>query len=142
MNRLKLLAIGACAALAFTINPTPVTAQKGEEHGHSHGTITVPETPDAILAQIHEHHMKIADLVKAKNLNAIHDHSDAVVTLAKALPDKVPADKKAAVTGPANNISKASAALHEASDAKDQAGAEAKFKNLESAIAQLEKKMK
>lgn len=139
MKLTKLLAIGACAALAFIINATTVAAHEGEEHGH--GT-AVPETPDAIIAQIHQHHMKIADLVKARNLDAIHDHSDAIVALAKALPDKVSADKKAAVTGPANNISKASAALHEATDAKDQAGAEAKFKNLESAIAQLEKKMK
>jgi hypothetical protein len=135
----KLLATGACAALAFTINITIVTAHEGEDHAHG---VTVPETPEAILTQIHEHHMKIANLVKAKNLDAVHDHSDAIVTLAKALPDKVPADKKAAVTGPANNIGRASAALHEATDAKDQAGAEAKFKNLESAIAQLEKKMK
>ena len=140
MNRLKrLLAIGACAALAFSINASTVVAHEGEDHSHA---LKIPEAPDAIVAEIHDHHKKIAELVKAKNLEAVHDHSDAIVALAKALPDKVAPEKKADVTGPANNISKASAALHEATDAKDQAGAEAKLKNLESAITQLEKKMK
>lgn len=137
----KLLAIGACAALAFTINAGMVAAHEGEEHGHSHD-ITIPETPDAILAQIHEHHMKVADLVKAKNLEATHDHLEAITALAKALPDKASPDKKTAVQGPANNIGKAAALLHQATDAKNQGDAEIKLRNLESAMKQLEQKMK
>lgn len=139
MTKLQLLAIGACAALAFTVSINTATAHEGEDHTHG---AAIPETLDAIVAQMHEHHMKVADLVKAKNLEATHDHLEAITALAKALPDKAPADKKTAVTGPANNIGKAAAALHQATDAKNQEDSEAKLKNLESAMKQLEQKMK
>lgn len=140
MNVTKLLTLGACAALVFSINARHVAAHEGEDH-HSHA-VTVPETPDAIVAEIHKHHTKISEVVKAKNLAAVHDHSDAIVTLAKALPEKVAPDKKDVVQSPVNQITKAAGMLHEATDANNQADAETRLKNLESSIAQLERKLK
>ena len=120
MKTTKLLAIGACAAFALTT--TPVFAAEKEKHGeHGKGghAAKVPDTAEGIVAEIHKHHGETAELVKAKNLKAVHPHSDAITELAKALPAKVTADKKAAVESVTKGVIKAADDLHKAADGGD-----------------------
>lgn len=143
MKTTKLLAIGACAAFALTT--TPVFAAEKEKHGeHGKGghAAKVPDTAEGIVAEIHKHHGETAELVKAKNLKAVHPHSDAITELAKALPAKVTADKKAAVESVTKGVIKAADDLHKAADGGDQAKSEGHLKKLDGALAQLDAKLK
>lgn len=141
MKLIRILTLGACAlAFAFT-TPALRADEKKHEHGE-HKAGNIPATADAILAEIHEHHKAIADLVKAKSLKGVHEHAEHITALAKALPDKVAADKKARVQGSANNIAKVADSLHDAADGGDQAKTEAELKKLDGVIALLEKQAK
>lgn len=141
MRLTKLLAIGACAALAFTINTTTVTAHEGEDHG-AKSQITTPDTAEGLLQEIQKEHGQITSAVTGKQLKEVHAHTDAITELAKALPDKVAADKKARVLGSANNLTKAAGSLHEAADGGDQAKSEAELKKLDGVVMALAKQVK
>jgi hypothetical protein len=141
MTKSKIVAIGACVALAFAMTTAPVAlAHEGEDHGH--GELKIPETAEGILQEIHKHHAQISTAVSSKNLKPIHEHAEVLTALAKALPDKVAPDKKARVQGQANNIAKVAGTLHDASDAGDQAKTEAELKRLDAALKMLDQQAK
>ena len=145
MKLAKLLAIGACAAFALTTTPAFAAEKDKDKHGeHGKGghAAKVPDTAEGIVAEIHKHHGETAELVKAKNLKAVHPHSDAITELAKALPAKVAADKKAAVESVTKGVIKAADDLHKAADGGDQAKSEGHLKKLDGALAQLDAKLK
>jgi hypothetical protein len=131
----KFIALGASAALAFATTQSAF-AHEGEEHA------AIPETADGILQEIHKHHGELDATVKSKNLKEVHEHAEAITALAKALPDKVTAEKKDRVQGSANNIAKVADTLHDASDAGDQAKTEAELKKLDGVLMALDKQVK
>ena len=133
---MKLLAIGACAALAFTAisSHTALSAEEAKEKGEK---MTMPDTADGIMQEIHKHHSELADVVKSKKLADVHHHAFAIRDLADALPAKVAADKKARVEGSAKNIAKLAEDLDKSGDANDQAGTEANLKKLDGVLMAL-----
>ena len=138
---MKLLAIGACAALAVTsLGLRTVVAQA--EHKEQSEKMTIPETADGIMQEIHKHHAELADVVKSKKLADVHHHAFAIRDLANALPAKVAADKKARVEGSAKNIAKLAEDLDKSGDANDQATTEANLKKLDGVLMVLEKQAK
>lgn len=141
MKRIKILAIGAAAALAITSvnSQMAVAAEEHEEHSEK---MTIPATADGILAEIHKHHSELAEVVKNNKLADVHHHAFAVRDLAKALVDKAPADKKQRVQGAANNIAKLAEELDKAGDANDKAKTETELKKFDAVIAQLEAQFK
>ena len=127
----------ACSALAFAfVNSAPA------HEGHDHGAKTVPDTAEGIMKELHQQHSLITTAVTGKNLKGVHDPSEAIPALAKALPDKVAADKKARVQGSANNLTKVTESLHQAADAGDQAKAEAELKKLDGVLQALDQQIK
>ncbi len=142
MKRIKLLAIGASAALAITaINSPSLFAHEGEEHTAKSET-KVPDTAAGILQEIHKHHGELAETVKSKKLAEVHHHAFAIRDLANALPAKVAADKKARVEGSAKNIAKLAEDLDKTGDANDQAGTEANLKKLDGVLMALDSQAK
>lgn len=139
MKLTRILTIAACAALA--LNVMPVFAAE-HEHKKTDHVVKVPDTAAGIVAEIHKHHGEVTETIKAKNLKTVHDHSEAITALAKALPAKVAADKKARVEGTTKNIAKVADALHEAADGGDQAKTEAQLKKLDAVLAQLDSQVK
>lgn len=141
MKRIKLLAIGACAALAITtLGLQSATAQdEHKEHGEK---MTVPDTAEGIMQDIHKQHSELDAVVKSKKLSDVHHHAFAIRDLANALPAKVAPDKKARVEGSAKNISKLAEDLDGTGDANDQAGTEANMKKLDGVLMALEKQVK
>ena len=136
----KLLAISACAALAITgINSQTAIAA---EHEKKEAKITVPETADGIMTEIHKHHGELADVVKSKKLADVHHHAFAIRDLANGLPAKVAADKKARVEGSVKNIAKLATDLDNTGDANNQAGTEANLKKLDGVLKALESQVK
>ena len=133
---MKLLVIGACAALAFTAisSHTAIAAEEAKEKSEK---MTIPETADGIMQEIHKHHGELDTVVKSKKLADVHHHAFAIRDLANALPAKVAADKKARVEGSAKNIAKLAEDLDKTGDANDQAGTEANLKKLDGVLMAL-----
>lgn len=139
MKTTTLLAI-ACTALALTILNTPtVLAHEGHDHG---AKAAIPDTADGIMQEIHKQHALITAAVTGKNLKGVHDPIEAMPELAKALPDKVAADKKARVQGSVNNLTKVTESLHQAADAGDQAKTEGELKKLDGVLLALGQQVK
>ncbi len=144
MKLTRIITIAACAALAFTALPAFAAEHEKDKKGeHKGGHATkVPDTAEGIVAEIHKHHGEVTETIKGKQLKAVHDHSEAITALAKALPAKVAADKKTRVEGTTKNIAKVADALHEAADGGDQAKTEAQLKKLDAVLTQLDSQVK
>ena len=141
MKMIKLLAIGACAALAFTAisSRTAVAAEEAKEQS---GKMAIPDTADGIMQEIHKHHVELAETVKSKKLKDVHVRAFMIRDLANALPDKVAADKKARIEGSAKNIAKLADDLDKTGDANEQAGTEANLKKLDGVLMALDRQVK
>lgn len=138
MKTTTLLAI-ACSAFAFTSLNTAL-AHEGHDHGAK--KTAVPDTADGIMKEIHQQHALITTAVSGKNLKGVHDPIEAIPDLAKALPDKVAADKKVRVQGSVNNLAKVIESLHQAADAGDQAKSETELKKLDGVLLALDQQVK
>ena len=137
----RILAVGACAALALTgITPSAFAADK--EPAEKKEKTVVPETVEGIIEAIHKAHGELAEVVKAKKLADVHHKAFAVRDLANALPAKVAADKKARVEGSVKNIAKLAEDLDKTGDDNNQAGTEANLKKLDGVLMALEKQVK
>lgn len=137
MKLKKLLTVGLCSVFALmAVGIT--TARAAEEKHEKSEPMKIPDTVEGIFKAIHEHHMELAETVKAKKLADVHHHAFAIRDLANALPAKVAADKKKAVEGTAKNITKLAGDLDESGDASDQAKTEANLKKMDGLIKVLE----
>ena len=141
MKTRKLMAIGACAAFAFTAVTAPALRADEKKHEHA-GKVAVPATVDGIMEAIHKAHGELADVVKSKKLADVHHKAFAVRDLANALPAKVAADKKARVEGSVKNIAKLAEDLDKSGDDNNQAATEANLKKLDGVLMALEKQVK
>jgi molecular chaperone GrpE (heat shock protein) len=141
MKTRKLL-ITTCAAVAVALLGVSSASAHGP-HGHGHGSnIAIPETADAILQQLQEKHTQLVETVTAKNLKPVHDISEDMTALAKALPDKVDADKKQRVQGSVNNVIKLLDNVHHAADDGNHPRTAIEMKKLEGVMKALEGQLK
>ncbi len=142
MKLTRILAIGACAAIALTgITSQPAfAAEKG--HAEHKGKTVVPDTAEGIMTAIHKAHGELADIVKSKKLADVHHAAFAIRDLANGLPAKVAADKKARVEGSVKNIAKLAEDLDKSGDDNNQAATEANLKKLDGVLKALESQVK
>lgn len=139
MIRIALATALAVGALVFA-----PTRQANAHAGHSHGNanIVVPETVDGVLQDIQRHHAAISAAVNGKKLKDVHDHAEAMIALAKALPGKVAEDKKALVERTTDNMTQLLDSLHHAADDGNQPRSGIELKKLDGAVSTLEKQVK
>lgn len=142
MKTKTLLAMGLCAAIGLLGLTTTVLADEkkhDQEHkeGHDKGKVKIPATVDGIMKEIHHHHQELAATVKNKKLADVHHHAFAIRDLAKALPPKADASKKAQVEGTVKNISKLAEDLDASGDGGDQARTEANLKKMDGMLTVL-----
>lgn len=138
--------MGLCAAIGLTTSTVSLRAddkehkehKEGEKHEEKEGKMKIPDTVEGIWTEIHHHHTELAETVKNKKLADVHHHAFAIRDLAKALPDKVEADKKTKVEGAVKNISKLADQLDKAGDDGNQADTEAHLKKLDGVLKMLE----
>ena len=132
--------MGLCAAIGLFTNTTLLAQEhkEGEKHEEKGEKTKIPDKMEDILKEIHHHHGELAEVVKNKKLADVHHHAFAIRDLAKALPAKATADKKAKVEGTVKNIEKLAEALDESGDANDQAKTEANLKKLDGLLKVLE----
>ena len=139
MKRLTITTAAVAAALGFALS-APVLAHEGHSHGAS--SIVVPETTEGVLDEIKKQHATLTAAVTGKKLKDVHDLSESMTVLVKALPDKVPADKKTSVQSSTDNMTKLLDTLHHAADDGDQPRAGIELKKLDGAVNNLEKQLK
>ena len=128
------------AACAFLLAPAPPAFAHA---GHSHGAanVVIPETAEATLEEINKNHAAISAAVNGKNLKAVHDLSETMIALAKALPAKVAEEKRTAVQGTTSNMVALLDSLHHAADAGSQPRSGIELKKLDGAVNTLAKQM-
>ncbi len=139
MKKNKLITLGACAIFAlsgFTVPTVSAEEMKMEEK------MVMPETVDGIMDAIHKAHGELADVVKSKKLKDVHVKAFAIRDLAKTLPAKVTADKKARVEGSVKNIAKLAEDLDKTGDDNDQAATESNLKKLDGVLMTLMNQVK
>ena len=138
-NHLALAVV--CAASAFLLIAPPFASAHG---GHSHGAanVVIPETAEAVVDEINKNHAAITAAVSGKNLKAVHDLSETMTALAKALPAKVAQDKKASVERTTANVVALLDSLHHAADAGSQPHSGIELKKLDGAVNTLTKQVK
>ena len=141
MKTKTLLAMGLCAAIGIAMNQTAF-AQEHKEHKDGSETVTIPDTVDGILKDIHTHHQELADTVKAKKLADVHHHAFAIRDLAKALPAKANSDHKKMVENAVKKVSQLAEDLDKSGDAGDQTKTEANLKKMDEALKTLEEHAK
>lgn len=139
INYLTVAAV--CAAGALLLNAAPRAMAHA---GHSHGAanVTIPETAEAVIDEINKNHAAITAAVTGKNLKAVHDLSETMTALAKALPAKVAEDKKASVERTTANVVALLDSLHHAADAGSQPHSGIELKKLDGAVNTLTKQVK
>jgi hypothetical protein len=128
------------AACAFLISAAPSAFGHA---GHSHGAanVVIPETAEAILDELNKNHAAISAAVNGKNLKAVHDLSETMTALAKALPDKVAEEKRPTVQRTTENMINLLDALHHAADDGNQPRSGIELKKLDGAVNTLAKQM-
>ena len=135
---IRLIGITAVTC-ALMLHLPMASAHQG--HGHGAVDVPIPATAEAVLAEIQKHHTTMTAAVTGKNLKAVHDHAETMTALARALPEKVSAEKKERVQGSTNNMIKLLDTLHHAADAGNQPRAGIELKKLDAVVTGLEKQL-
>ncbi len=136
----NLLAIGACAALAFTINRTTLIAHEG----HDHGAPPAPEAGSSAEAwtDAQASFKAMHAAAAAKEHEPIHKEQEKLVASLKLIQEKgIGGTDKARLDGAIKNAIAASEKVHTAADAKDFAQVDASLKTLEATMAMVEKQV-
>ncbi|MDP3073787.1 MAG: heavy metal-binding domain-containing protein [Opitutaceae bacterium] len=117
----------------------PLTSSYAAEHGaHGQGG-AAPAPKSAVEAWGHINGLreKLLRLVQEKNLKGVHDVTETLTAVLKALPGlskDLPADKLKRAEGAVNNLVKALDAVHDDADEGDQALTEKHVKTVESLL--------
>lgn len=139
----QMLLMGLGFGIALTsMTTTTVLADEEVQHAEheqaSPERTALPGTIEAILEEIHQQHEKLSDVVNSKQLEKVHFHAFAIRDLAKKLPAKVSADRRARLEGAVKNIAKLAADLDASGDAGKQVMTEANLKKLNGVLKVLQ----
>jgi len=115
MKTTRILITATLTALAL-----PAFAAEKKEPSHAKIEVKIPDTADALWAEIDARYKALAEIVAAKKGDAVVDAAETVEALVNAVPAKhtsLAADKKKRVEGQAKNVARVLDELHDA--AKD-----------------------
>jgi hypothetical protein len=137
------LATGVLATL-FTVSLASLPVTSGVAHeGHDHGAPAGEyKTPAEAWKAAQTSATNIASFAAAKNLKPIHDEQaklDAALNFIQA--NSAGAADKARLEGAIKNATTASAKVHEAADAGDQAKVDSSVKTLQATLTMVEKQL-
>ena len=135
-NRKSHLALAFVAGASLLL-ASPLLRAHDDKKEAGHGEMVMPTTAAAALDKVHDLHMEIAALVKAKNLKPVHKSAEQMTETLNMLPSlskDLPADKLKRVEGAVKNLAKALDAMHDAADEGNQAGTEKHLGAVESLL--------
>ena len=117
----------------------PAASSYSAEHGAAgHGAAApAPKSAAEAWGQINGLREKLVRLVEEKNLKAVHDVTETLIAVLKALPGvskDLPAEKLKRAEGAMNNLAKALDVVHDDADEGDQALTEKHVKTVESLL--------
>lgn len=133
-TQMLLIGLGLGITLTSMTTITVLAEEQGQHAEHEEtsqveGT-ALPETIEGILEEIHQQHEQLSDIVNSKQLDKVHLHAFAIRDLARKLPAKATAAKRARLEGTVKNIAKLAADLDASGDAGKQEKTEANLKKL------------
>lgn len=144
-DRLFTICVGAALAAGLIVAPRPGLA--AEEHGEHHETAATAkplagtETLRDLWQAAKAHEGELSDLIKAKELEKVHEVAFAIRDLVAAMPEKsgdLAAEQQTKLKGNVKYVATLAERLDEAGDANDQSATEASFKQLQSVLAAIE----
>jgi len=119
---------------------TNAFAHGGEDehaaHDHHSEKVTTVNEKD-LLKKLNSEYQALVKTIELKDLAPIHEASETISSLAVKLMSSVSEDKKAKITGLANNLKSISAELHSNADKNDQKAVEISIKKMGSIVSLL-----
>ena len=147
-NRIIITAIAAAFSLsplygaeekkpAAKEEPKHEAGKKHDDHGKK-VDVKIPETAEALWAEIDAKHKALTEAVAAKKADGLHEIAETLEALVNAVPAKhtdLAADKKKRVEGGAKNIARVLDALHEEGEEGPWDDVAKKLTQVDSALA-------
>jgi len=129
-------------AAAFTVAPLLAADEHkhdGKKHDHEEKKVdvTVPESTDALWAEIDARHKVVRDLVAAKKAQGLHEAAESVKILTAAAPSKYPdltPDKRKRMEGQVKNVARVLDDVHNEGEGGHWDDAAKKLSQLEAAL--------
>ena len=112
MKTPRILIAATIIALTF-----PAFAAEKKEPSHAPTEVKIPDTAEALWAEIDAKYKVLAEIVAAKKGDAVVDAAETVEALVNALPSKyasLAADKKKRIEGQSKNVARVLDELHDA----------------------------
>ncbi len=132
MKTTRILITTLLAALAL-----PAFAAEKKEPASAEINVKIPDTAEALWAEIETKHKALAEIVAAKKGDAVVDAAETVEALVNALPSKYPsiaADKKKRIEGQTKNVARVLDELHDAAKEGHWDVAAKKLTQIEAAV--------
>lgn len=110
---------------------------KKHDHEKKKVEIKIPESADALWADVDAKHKVLRDLVAAKKAEGLHEAAESIKILTGAAPGKYPdlaADKKKRMEGQAKNVARVLDDLHDEGEGGHWDDAAKKLSQLDAAL--------
>lgn len=123
--------------LSFALLISVASSYAAAEHGAHGAAAPTPKSAGEAWGQINGLREKLTRLVHEKNLKAVHDVTETLTTVLKALPGvskDLSAEKLKRAEGAMNNLAKALDVVHDDADEGDQALTEKHVKTVEALL--------
>lgn len=147
MQRRRILMVVAGSGLGVALALAP-RASKGDDMMHGGGMgdhmqmkPSATEPIASVWRSVKKREAELADLVKAKQLDKVHETAFAIRDLVAAMPEKstgLKPEQNAKLAGNVKFVATLAQRLDAAGDAKDQAGTEGAFKQLQGVLSGIE----
>lgn len=134
--------ITTIVAAAFCVAPLHGAEEhKHESQKHDHAEkkvdIKIPETVEALWAEINAKHKVLGELVAAKKTNGLHEAAESIKILTGAAASKYPdlaADKRKRLEGQAKNVARVLDDVHDEGEGGHWDNAVKKLSQLDAAL--------
>ena len=133
---ISIVAAAFCAAAVYGAEEHKHESKK-HDHQEKKVEIKIPESADALWAEVDAKHKVLRDLVSAKKAEGLHETAESIKILTEAAPTKYPdlvADKKKRMEGQAKNVARVLDDVHDEGEGGHWDDAAKKLSQLDAAL--------
>ena len=105
------------------------------------GKLQMPDTPEGIWKEIHEHHGELESAVNEKKFSDVQSHAKEISELTKKLVEVAHQDQKPVVESGVTNINRTLSELRSSAETGSELVMKNNFKEFQEALKQLEEQM-
>lgn len=133
---ITIVATALCAAPVYGADEHKHESKK-HDHEEKKVDVKIPESAEALWAEVDAKHKVLRDLVAAKKAEGLHEAAESVKALTAAAPSKYPdlaADKKKRMEGQAKNVARVLDDVHDEGEGGHWDDAVKKLSQLDAAL--------